>query len=347
MAQPPKHPGAEKAMAKIVLEKDFGDDLKFHSRQVVTMAHNDKVPGLNGLMFMRWKGEAPGTEVMASVQWFEETKDLLAFYDQSKKREDYKLGEFDGTKVWKIGEAGYSWTDGEHFLVSLGGSPAPPPEMVKAWLAMIASKVAEVEKEDEEKPASAGTVAIGSGAEPKGSLAERREQPDVKQPKQRTQAIELFVDLSLGVCDEQTARKRLKTLQVKNLMAAVKAEIEGLEGDLVGIRQVTGEQFAALTRRMEIVSSSISIATLGVTRDRAYLEVSVFLTSKHGYVAVVTTELGGLPEEVVNKLKQAESPDGKANEEIQFDLPVPEVDVEPGEVEPELRLILPNRKANQ
>ena len=87
-------------------------------------------------------------------------------------------------------------------------------------------------------------------------------------------------------------------------MAAVKAEIEGLEGDLVGIRQVTGEQFAALTRRMEIVSSSISIATLGVTRDRAYLEVSVFLTSKHAYVAVVTTELAGLPKEVVNKLKQ-------------------------------------------
>lgn len=147
MPQPPKHPGAEKAMAKIVLEKDFGDDLKFHSRQVVTMADNDKVPGLNGLMFMRWKGEAPGTEVMASVQCFEKKKDLLAFYDQSKKRADYKLGEFDGTTVWKIGEAGYSWTDGEHFLVSLGGSPAPPPEMVKAWLAMIASKVAEVEKE--------------------------------------------------------------------------------------------------------------------------------------------------------------------------------------------------------
>ena len=87
-------------------------------------------------------------------------------------------------------------------------------------------------------------------------------------------------------------------------MAAVKAEIEGLKGDLVGIRQVTGEQFAALTRRMEIISSSISIATLGVTRDRAYLEVSVFLTSQHRYVAVVTTELAGLPKEVVNKLKQ-------------------------------------------
>jgi hypothetical protein len=92
---------------------------------------------------------------------------------------------------------------------------------------------------------------------------------------------------------------------------------------------------------MEIVSSSISIATLGVTRDRAYLEVSVILTSKHAYVAVVTTELGGLPEEVVNKLKHADSPDAES-EKVQFDLPVPEVEVEPGEVE--LRVVGPSDK---
>jgi hypothetical protein len=168
IAQPPKHPGAEKAMAKIVLEKDFGDHLMFHSRQVVTMAHNDKAPGLNGLMFMRWKGGDPGTEVMASVQWFEKKKDLLAFYDQSKKREDYKLGEFDGTMVWKIGEAGYSRTDGEHFLISLGGSPAPPSEMVKAWLAIIASKVPELEKEVKETADPPTEEDLGNGYSRRG-----------------------------------------------------------------------------------------------------------------------------------------------------------------------------------
>lgn len=146
-----KHPGAEKAMAKIVLKRDFGA-LKFRSRQVVTIAQNDKVPGLNGLMFMKWKG-GPGTEVMASVQWFAKKDDLLTFYAKSKKRADYKLGKFEKTTLWKIGEAGYLWTDGEHFLVSLGGSPAPPPEMVKAWLGMIPSKVAEVEKEAKKKEA--------------------------------------------------------------------------------------------------------------------------------------------------------------------------------------------------
>jgi hypothetical protein len=152
MAQLPKHPEAENALAKIVLEKDFGDDLKFRSRQVVTIARNDKVPGLNGLMFMKWKG-GPGTEVMASVQWFEKKDDLIKFCAESKKRADYKLKKFEKTTLWKIGEAGYMWTDGEHFLVSLGGSPAPPSEMVKAWLEMIPSKVADVEKEAEKQDA--------------------------------------------------------------------------------------------------------------------------------------------------------------------------------------------------
>ncbi len=154
-----KHLEADKALAKFIdLEQDFGEKLKFHSREVVTMAVNDKVPGLNGLMFMRWKGDAPNHAVLASVQWFEKKEDLLKFYASSTKQEIYKLGAFEGTSVWKINEdggGGYSWTDGEHILVSLGGAPSPPPEMVKAWLAMIDSKVADIEKkrEKEQMPA--------------------------------------------------------------------------------------------------------------------------------------------------------------------------------------------------
>lgn len=149
--KPAPHPQAQKAMEKIVLKKDFGENLKFHSRKVVTMLKNDRVPGLNGLMFMRWKGDDPGTEVMASVQWFEEKDDLLKFYAPTTSRKNYKLGELGGTTLWMIGENGYSWTDGEHFLVSLGGSPQPPQEMVEAWLSMIGSKVAEIEKKAKSK----------------------------------------------------------------------------------------------------------------------------------------------------------------------------------------------------
>ena len=40
VAQPAKHPQAEKALARIVLEKDFGDDLKFDSREVISVDRN-------------------------------------------------------------------------------------------------------------------------------------------------------------------------------------------------------------------------------------------------------------------------------------------------------------------
>ena len=149
-------------------------------------------------------------------------------------------------------------------------------------------------------------VFIGTGASADGPLPEEKQGdgPDPRQPKQRTLAIEVFVDLSLGLCDEQTAERRLESLKVRNLKVALEEEIEGLKRDLVGIRQVAGKQFVALTRQMETVSSGMSIAALGMSRDRAYLEVNVFLTSQHRYVAVVTTELVGLPKEVVEKLKQ-------------------------------------------
>jgi len=150
--QEPKHLDAEEAFSKIVLEKDFGDELKFHSRQVVSIVENNRVPGLNGLMFMRWKGDDGGAEVMASVQWFEKKEDLIAFYDPEKIRNPYKLNNVEKTTLWKMEEdgfTGYMWTDGEHFLVTLGGSPPPPPEMMKAWLGLIASNVGELEKKDD------------------------------------------------------------------------------------------------------------------------------------------------------------------------------------------------------
>ena len=138
-AQTTPHPGAEKALERIVLEKDFGDDLKFYSREVVTIAENSKVRGLHGLMFMRWKGAEPATEVVASVQWFEETSDLLSFYRAEKTRTGRGLLPIGDTVIWKTGENSYLWTDGEHFVAGIGGSPAPPLEMLEAWLALVES----------------------------------------------------------------------------------------------------------------------------------------------------------------------------------------------------------------
>ena len=138
-AQAAPHPGAEKALERIVLERDFGDNLKFDSREAITIKDNSRVPGLNGLMFVRWKGPDPTIEVVASLQWFEKTSDLLPFYRAQKARVAQGLLAVGDTVIWKIGEDGYLWTDGEHFVVSLGGSPAPPKEMLAAWLALIES----------------------------------------------------------------------------------------------------------------------------------------------------------------------------------------------------------------
>ena len=138
-AQTATHPGAEKALGRIVLERDFGDNLRFHSREVTTIEENTKVRGLNGLMFMRWKGSDPEMEVVASVQWFEDTSDLLPFYRAQKARTGQGLLTVGDTVIWRTGKHSYLWTDGEHFVVGLGGSPAPPKKMLEAWLALIES----------------------------------------------------------------------------------------------------------------------------------------------------------------------------------------------------------------
>lgn len=137
-AQTTPHLQAELALDGIVLEKSFAG-LVLQSRDAVTMIENPRVPGLNGILFMRWKGADPAKEIMASVQWFENKEDLLAFYRKEKARRRAGLFVVADSVVWKTGESSYLWTDGRHFVVGLGGAPAPPREMLEAWLALIES----------------------------------------------------------------------------------------------------------------------------------------------------------------------------------------------------------------
>jgi hypothetical protein len=94
------------------------------------------------------------SKVTAEVLWFEKKDDLLKFQETATKGSDCKLEEINGARIWKMGADRYSWTDGEHFLVSVVGPPCPPEEMIKDLLAMIGSKVTETEKqlENEKKP---------------------------------------------------------------------------------------------------------------------------------------------------------------------------------------------------
>lgn len=145
-AQSAPHPGAEKAMERIVLEQDFGDDLKLHSREILSIAENPKTPGLNGLMFMRGKGASPDMEVTASVQWFEKREELLPFYRDSPARHSYSLMPIGDTIIWTDRENTYLWTDREHFVVGLIGSPAPSRKIIEAWLALIDSNPPDLAK---------------------------------------------------------------------------------------------------------------------------------------------------------------------------------------------------------
>jgi hypothetical protein len=137
-SQTSPHVQAELALEGIVLDKSFAG-LELHSRDAITMVSNTQVPGLNGILFMRWAGTDPSKEIMASVQWFENTEDLLACYRKEKARSRAGLFVVGDSIVWKTSESSYLWTDGRHFVVGLGGSPAPPRNMLEAWLTLIES----------------------------------------------------------------------------------------------------------------------------------------------------------------------------------------------------------------
>jgi len=88
---------------------------------------------------MRRKGANPATEVVGSVQWFKKTSDLLLFFRAEKARMQGGLLSIADKVIWKTSEHRYLWTEGENFMVGLGGSPLPPREMLEAWLVLIES----------------------------------------------------------------------------------------------------------------------------------------------------------------------------------------------------------------
>lgn len=114
-------------------------------------------------------------------------------------------------------------------------------------------------------------------------------------------AINLWVDLGLGLINEEEAKEKVKSLDA-DFKTALKSETNVLTGDLYGVRQVSGKQFASLMAKVDQMSSSSTTSVIGKTRKRAYLEVTIFLTSKHAYVAIVSAPLDDLPAATREKL---------------------------------------------
>jgi len=177
------------------------------------------------------------------------------------------------------------------------GGVQEEPNYFRQAMALIGKAFAEALHEMELK---AALDDIGRGGSPCGLFAE----PDAKPSEQSTMAIELYADMALGLCNEQAAAKRATSLKGTNFKDALKQECLALKSDLVRVHQVTAKQFTRILESMKIVSSSTQTTALGVSHKRAYLETTIFLDSDSQYVAVVTTELAGLPKEIVEKLKK-------------------------------------------
>jgi hypothetical protein len=147
-------PEVAKAMEKIVQKEKAFDGFNYQSHEVITIRENDRVPGLNGLMFVKYKNDA-GQQIMLSIQWFEDKEDLLGFYvsnlDARRKQGIIPQRQsIDKNVLWETSiENGsiYEWTDAEHFAMSLGG-PEVLPEILKAYLKAVPGR----SEDPEEKP---------------------------------------------------------------------------------------------------------------------------------------------------------------------------------------------------
>lgn len=147
VGDPQQHPAAAQAMSQVILKRDFGA-FKFDKGDFVTIQQNNRVPGLHGLAFVKYKA-AGGNQIMLSIQWFEDKEKLQAFFEsgikmQRKQQPGLKTRKVAGSTVWANGAMAYYWTDGRNFMVSMGGA-AVPPEMAKAYLDVIPSRVTEME----------------------------------------------------------------------------------------------------------------------------------------------------------------------------------------------------------
>lgn len=148
-----------------------------------------------------------------------------------------------------------------------------------------------------------GFLSLALGLVVSPSDAQETEKVSSVDSKHEDPIFDLLFDVSLGLISEKEFKEQLTAAGITDFKAELEKCLKELKGDRVGFRQVNTDQFSKLFRSMEIVSSTQQVEVIGVTKDRAYLEVSLFLTDKSRYVAVVTAKLVELPEAIVKKLK--------------------------------------------
>jgi hypothetical protein len=109
---------------------------------------------------------------------------------------------------------------------------------------------------------------------------ETKKVTSVESKKENPNVCDLLFDVSLGLISEQEFKARLTAAGISDFKAELEKSLKELKGDRVGFRQVNTDQFSKLVRSMEIVSSAQHVEVIGVTKDRAYLEVSLSRSSR-------------------------------------------------------------------
>lgn len=127
--------------------------------------------------------------------------------------------------------------------------------------------------------------------------------PGIEQQEKPTPAINFWVDLGLGLIREEDAKAKMEPRDA-DFKSTLDSELNALKGDLYGVRQVTGTQFAEIVAKMDQVTSFSSTSVIGMTKERAYLEVKFHLASNRNYVVIVCAPLGDVPTATINKLQE-------------------------------------------
>lgn len=139
------NPKAAKALSGVLIKNELGG-FAFSKHEIATMKNNPQVPGLGGLMFVHYKNDAD-EQMTVSVQWFEDQKKLMKFFEDQLKRQrkvlpQLKKVEVGGNVVWSVENTAYYWTDSKTLMVSLGGKKVPL-EFIKGYLKKIPSGLGE------------------------------------------------------------------------------------------------------------------------------------------------------------------------------------------------------------
>jgi len=143
-ASPPETPPAVKALEHVLLKTDFGA-FKFEKHEIEIPDDSFLTPGLRGILVANYRS-AEGEHISVYVQWFDDRQKLLSYFNTyvDQRAGFFERSQFEGVGIISIhNDSWYLWSDGQQFMVTVGGAPMPA-EMIRQYLQAIPSKVTEI-----------------------------------------------------------------------------------------------------------------------------------------------------------------------------------------------------------